>query len=230
MKLYRSASTAQKLVVSPLTGLLIIAAGFLTACGGGAVLNKNSNTLQADVEFCGVNIIFSDKPKIVAKSDIEKILEKIGKFVKNNATGLYVDMHHLTEVAICVCQDTNEPSVMKTVISSGNEATNFNINIIDGIGRTESWDVIQSATKTQVKIIDLQSRSTCQLMQSATTPVNTISYPAFLNSVTEIKSKATKQNSNTPKDRLIQLEELRTNNLISQSEYEIKKKAILDSL
>lgn len=37
------------------------------------------------------------------------------------------------------------------------------------------------------------------------------------------------QTRSTPKDRLIQLEELKKNHLISQSDYEIKKKAILDS-
>lgn len=167
-------------MIARLAGLIIIATGLLTACGGGAVLNQSSNNLQEDTEFCGVNIKFSDKPKIVSKRESDEFLESFGKFVKNNLTGLYVDKHQLTEVAFCLCTDTTEPTGMTTQMSPGKGATNIKETIINGIGPSESWDLINSPRKTHYKIIDLSSRSSCQLIQYVVTPVNSSNYSTFL--------------------------------------------------
>lgn len=208
----------------------------ITACGGGALVNQNSDKQSGEVEFCSVNMTFSSKPNSVPKHQIEQYLDTFGRYIKNNLTGLYSENHHLVEVALCLCKDVSESSgsassQWNTRITPHTDSINFKKDNIDGIGSSESWDFfdIKSNTKTSFKVIDLSSRSSCQLILQVATPSNSINNNyEFLSSTTETRSKTNKKN--TPKERLIQLDALKKDGLITQSEFEIKKKIILDSL
>jgi len=216
--------------------LSIIAAISLVACGGGTVLNARSDGIQAETDFCGVSITFTSKPRPVPKQQIEEYLDTFGRHIKNSLIGLYSENHQLTEAALCLCKDTSEVSnrsstTWKTNITPHIDSVNFKNDIIDGIGPTESWNYIdvKSNIANSFKVIDLSSRSSCQLMLQVITPANSQNrYFPFLNSTTEIRSKAISKN--TPKDRLIQLDAMRKDGLINQADYDAKKKSILDSL
>jgi len=210
----------------------------LTACGGGALVNQNSNTQQGETEFCGVSVTFASKPRQIPKHQLEEFLDAFGRYIKNNITGLFSENHHLIETALCVCKDTSEVSnrasdQWKTNITPSSDSINFKKDTIDGIGATESWDYTdaKSNTKFSYKVIDLSSRSSCQLVMSVARPANSSEkYFSFLNSISESKSNITNKVKSTPKDRLIQLDALRKDGLINQADYDLKKKMILDQL
>ncbi len=205
----------------------------VTACGGGALVNQNSNFQQGDVEFCGVNLTFSSKPNSVSKVKLDQYLDSFGSYIKNNITGLYSENHHLVEVALCLCNAEVSKSLSKwqTPISPSAESINLKKDMIDGIGSSESWDFIDSKsnTKTSYKVVDLSSRSSCQLIQHVISPATSSNnYFPFLTSIAETKSKIVK--TLTPKERLIQLDALRKDGLINQTDYDEKKKEILNLL
>lgn len=209
--------------------LVVVAATSLVACGGGAVLNPSNSNIPAETEFCGVSIKFTDKPKLMSKSELDTLRESFGKFLKYEITAMWSDNYHLTEVAICQCLDISESYGMVTKTTPASDATDINKDVISGIGPSTTWIHTQSQRKLYFRVVDLYPRNRCELLQFAVTPINNTSYPSFLKSVSEIKSKIAVGINSSPKERLIQLEALKRDGLINQSDYDAKKKSIIDS-
>ncbi len=196
-----------------------------------AVASGNFDNVNDSTVFCGVRMKFSGEPKAFSKQEEEDALKEFGNWVITKVIGLKMSRYSIYESAMCLCSNENETLGMISPISASKNSTDVKQGLIEGIGKTESWiqEDLSNNLKFYYRVINLYPKATCQVLQYVATTLDNKSYPNFLSSVSAPNS-ATNNLEDTPLNSILKLEELRKNGQINPSDYETKKKAILDSL
>jgi hypothetical protein len=211
----------------------MIIAIFILAFGSQVAWAASTDDKQTGTDFCGVKIKFSDKPKIVPDKELKWVSDLLGPYDKYNISGQINIGYKLMEMAICICREDEISSmVIFNGIAPAENASHYAKRNIPNIGPSESWQTNDESTKTKSthQFTRISFQPLCAILQGVSTPENSNDGLNFINSLGEIKSSENSLPVTTARERLLQLESLKKDGLITQSEYEVKKKNILDSL
>lgn len=207
---------------------------FLTGCGGGALLNVNPNEPQIETKFCGVSLKFSGNPRNMNENEIKPLRDSYGNYENYKITGLLLDKYHLSEAAYCICgkiHSFGSEINFNQSISPTDGSKKYIDRVIDGIGIVKSWDsIISPLHKYRYQFTNPSAEPACHFIQIVQVPENSNDGINFLNSLSAIGSNDNSLPKITLRERLMQLDALKKDGLITQSEYDSKKKIILNSL
>ena len=200
--------------------LVVLAATSLVACGGGAVLNQQNNEVQTETEFCGVSVKFSGKTRSFTKYENDEIAKVLGNFDNFNITGLYFDKYQLEESMACICRSV----VTKKFLINPNYFENVKQSNIGDVGMVTYYENNESLIMNRYQYIIPINDSSCQILQSTKSLSSSPYKSSFFDSLSLIRLKSNSSVTSTIKERLIQLDILKKDGLITQSEYDGKRK------
>lgn len=190
------------------------------------------------INLCGLSIQFSDVPTALSVSELKSIniAEKVyGNYYEWKSSGFYVSKKNSIEVVTCSCKEN------KLLASTFGSVADFlrsidAINIkefeIQDIGLVISYYLNKTSQshRHHYQLISPVAEESCLLYQHAQYPENALKKATFFSPVTATNVANHLFHSKTVKDRIKELDSLRQEDLITDDEYETKKKSILDTI
>lgn len=230
--------------VAPLTAGILA----LTSCSQLpshiSVVNKVSlDNTSASFDQCAMSVRFSGRPHPLTSNEMSQFeLWGMTKFAKWEVDGLSYERYRLTEYATCICRDheftdnevywaeerarTKKDSFIRAHNPPGSrKALEFEAAVSDGI-------------KLRMQQFFPIATPKCMFLHIATYDESTSSAAtAFLGSYQSAQHRSPEVSDSVvvkPKpsmaDRLQELSDLRRRELITEKEYELKRKAILEEI
>ena len=184
-----------------------------------------------DIPACGVRVQFSGTPSELAASDIQKYANALGEYAKWEVTGWHFNKHRLRETAICLCRDYPLTAADVEGIRDPNVTGTSSIR---GIGETVTQESQKSPEeKFKWRSVRLTSQPLCMFMQHIISPEPDNAAAVFFPTLALIPSPPQTVPApprGTIAERLRQLDQLLTDRLVSQDEYNKRRSAILEAL
>lgn len=193
-----------------------------------------------DMPACGVSVRFSGYPEQLPADVVQGIKKHFGEYAKMEITGWRFAKHRLLEAAVCACRDF--PFTAADVENHpGLNATHT--YAIAGIGEAVENEEDKSAEeKLRNKRVRLKNAPRCILEQTVMSPEPNSAAATFFPSLALMPIAAlslpVQPSSNSPAEigqrsvaeRLRQLDQLLSDRLISQDEYNKRRRVVLESL
>ncbi len=217
----------------------------LSACSQlpGGTQAGSSTPSRVEVDKCGVTAGFSGPPRRVSAIEMKSITDRLGNYAKWTSEGWGFDRYRLIEVALCMCRDYPFTEGEKSdMMNSLGETSGINRKELSKelthnlLGTIAEYEVNDRATsgKERLKILFPKNAESCFAIFGVKAPSSEISSTPFLAGI-EPSVAAGSQNLNDPKastvaDRLRQLDSLLSQRLITQGEYNERRRRILDGL
>lgn len=201
----------------------------------------STDDANARFEQCSMSVRFSGSPRPFSPHEMSEFEDLMTEFAKWEVDGLWYERYRLAQGAICICRDHE---ITETEIAQREAAatrTKKDYKFIRGYNPPRSrraFEVqasLSDGIKDHVQILFPIAAPRCVFVQFSRYDESTSSAAtAFLNSYESPSRDSLKPALDVPKrsvaDRLQELHELRRGELITEKEYEQKRKAILDGL
>lgn len=184
-----------------------------------------------DIPACGVRVRFSGNPSQLAANQIQTIAKSLGEYAKWEVTGWYFTKHRLTETATCVCRDY--PLTAADVEDAADQRVT-NTSLVNGIGESATFASEKSPDeRLRWRSVRLANQPLCMLTQHIVSPEPDNAAATFfptLALIPALPQPAQAPPRGTIAERLRQLDQLLTDRLVSQDEYNKRRNAILEAL
>lgn len=206
----------------------------LTGCaqpvgvGGGRVEPAGIVTFQA----CRVSVTFAGSPEKVSANEVQRMYaQEANKYDKWEAEAWRSSQFRLNQIAICQCRDYPITPIDTAQIIGGpvkNEA------VIAGIGTAKDYEQDQSTQqRLRFRFIHLDAIPNCVFIQMVgAPPANETAASPFFSSLTPASTSGSPMQpaAGAAAERLRQLDQLLKERLITQDEYDVRRRRILESL
>ncbi len=195
----------------------------------GAQGSQAGKTATVEFAACRVGVSFSGIPEQVPKEETQKLIDSLGKYAKVDADARRFDQYRLSEVAVCICRDmpfTDQDFEIGTFLVKS-------VYEIDGVGWATVIEQERSpAERMHTLAVRLGQVQNCGMwMYVHAPPTNDAAKDRFFGTLraTQVATPTSPAGMNAAA-RLLQLDKLLKDRLITQDEYNTRRKRIVDSL
>lgn len=194
-----------------------------------------------DIARCNVRVIFSGVSRELSKLELNQLSAQASKYYKWQISGYAYEEYRRQEMAICLCRDApfTKPETMEIAarLTATSDSTLQPVFAADPPGESVYGLSRDEATNTpgRFRLLRPNGVDSCLLIQTLVPRWDQDKPSAFFAGVSSLPSAVEKSATPVTKnssvaERLKQLQQLLDDKLITRSEYDQRRKAIVEQL
>ena len=220
-------------------GLIVVLLGACSALPPNVIISEvTGEPIYATFQKCAVRQGFTGKPRPLRSDEMKQMESLFGQYAKWEIQALAFEQYRRSEMLLCTCRDypfsETEIKTMADAARSTKGSGDQKTFTLDGIGLGFDYFGETSLPEAvdKLRVINPQRAPSCLVIQAIRAPTTDIDASGFFGRISMTIDDATKPRSTegSAADRLRLLEELRKEHLISEQEFQQRRKVILEKL